>query len=352
MKTYIPKDYIGRLGPDHPGVAVFAVDFDDTLCADAYPKIGEPNMKMINLVRSLKEQGHKIILDTCRENNMPEGSELLTEAVVWCRHYDITFDAHNENLPELIERYGGDCRKISADFYVDKDSIAGSSGMWVNQEDIYFTSSLCGKVILATDEQKKDADPIGARAAHIAAMTAAYYAKTDIDPREAVLVERHIGEGTTYFYVNRTRVNVKPDDIPESFAPPDESGLKTGNAISAYPTSAVREESGLRPRPDLISPFFMERTGLHLAKGAIKYTDRNWENGIPLTRHLEGLERHIMQYKMGLEDEDHLAAAACNLMFLIHTEEAINRDLLPDELADLPLYLSAERIEDNESKCE
>ena len=255
----IDKDYMGRL--QVPGVAVFAVDFDDTLCADAYPKIGEPNMKMINLVRSLKEQGHKIILDTCRENNMPEGSELLTEAVVWCRHYDITFDAHNENLPELIERYGGDCRKISADFYVDKDSIAGSSGMWVNQEDIYFTSSLCGKVILATDEQKKDADPIGARAAHIAAMTAAYYAKTDIDPCEVVLVERPIGDGIKYFYINRTSVNVNQDNAPETFAPPSETILEEAARIVegdrmqmygppefSYPQIAVSYSAVMRKR--------------------------------------------------------------------------------------------------------
>jgi hypothetical protein len=35
----------------------------------------------------------------------------------------LVFDAYNENLPELIERYGGDCRKISADFYADDKNI-------------------------------------------------------------------------------------------------------------------------------------------------------------------------------------------------------------------------------------
>ena len=29
------------------------------------------------------------------------------------------YDAVNENLPEIIERYGGDSRKIFADIYID-----------------------------------------------------------------------------------------------------------------------------------------------------------------------------------------------------------------------------------------
>ena len=116
----IPTNYIGRLGPEHPGVAVFAVDFDGTLCESAYPKIGDAKYDMINYVKSLKAQGHKLVLHTCREG------ELLADALAWCRMYFqeiIPFDAVNENLPELIEMYGGDCRKISADYYVEVDSI-------------------------------------------------------------------------------------------------------------------------------------------------------------------------------------------------------------------------------------
>jgi hypothetical protein len=35
----------------------------------------------------------------------------------------LVFDAYNENLPERIAEYGGDCRKISADFYADDKNI-------------------------------------------------------------------------------------------------------------------------------------------------------------------------------------------------------------------------------------
>ena len=95
---------------------LYAVDFDGTLCANAWPDIGEPNIAFIRHFRELREQGHKLILWTCREG------EALQRAIDWCADYGLGFDAHNENLPELTELYGNDCRKIGADFYVDDKS--------------------------------------------------------------------------------------------------------------------------------------------------------------------------------------------------------------------------------------
>ena len=53
---------------------------------------------------------------TCRCGNQ------LEEAVEWCRKWELEFDAVNENLPEIIERYGSDGRKIYADVYIDDKS--------------------------------------------------------------------------------------------------------------------------------------------------------------------------------------------------------------------------------------
>jgi hypothetical protein len=92
---------------------VFAVDFDGYLCKSAWPDIGEPNFEIIQHFRGLREQGHKLILWTCREG------ELLQAAIEWCADFGLGFDAVNTNLPERIEQYGGDCRKISADWYCD-----------------------------------------------------------------------------------------------------------------------------------------------------------------------------------------------------------------------------------------
>jgi len=96
---------------------IYAIDFDGTLCTNAYPNIGKKRRKWIAYTKRRKKQGHKIILWTCRVGDK------LTEAVQWCKHQRIYFDAVNENLQSRIDIYGGDTRKISADFYVDDRNI-------------------------------------------------------------------------------------------------------------------------------------------------------------------------------------------------------------------------------------
>jgi len=65
---------------------------------------------------------------------------------------------------------------------------------------------------------------------------------------------------------------------------------------------------------------------------------RNWEKGIPTSRLLDSGLRHAFQYLEGCQDEDHLAQAAWNFLALLHTEEMIERGVLPKELNDLPSY--------------
>ena len=72
--------------------------------------------------------------------------------------------------------------------------------------------------------------------------------------------------------------------------------------------------------------------------GAAKYAERNWERGMPFSRCVASLKRHVMKYQQGLRDEDHLAAIMFNAMALIHYEEMINRGVLPAELNDMPVY--------------
>ena len=72
--------------------------------------------------------------------------------------------------------------------------------------------------------------------------------------------------------------------------------------------------------------------------GAAKYAERNWENGMPFSRCVASLKRHLMKYQQGKRDEDHLAAIMFNAMALIHYEEMIERGLLPAELNDMPDY--------------
>lgn len=98
---------------DTNGNRILAIDFDGTLCTPAWPGIGEPMDEMIEYVKEQRAAGTRLILWTNRSG------ENLEEAVEWCKQRGLEFDTVNENLPELIELYKNDCRKINADIYID-----------------------------------------------------------------------------------------------------------------------------------------------------------------------------------------------------------------------------------------
>ena len=78
-------------------MAIWAFDFDGTLCEDRFPEIGPAKLQAIEKAKSIKAEGNIIILWTCRVN------ERLAEAVEFCRGYGLEFDYVNENVPENIE---------------------------------------------------------------------------------------------------------------------------------------------------------------------------------------------------------------------------------------------------------
>ena len=83
-----------------------AVDFDGTLCYSHWPELGQPNYALISYLQEWKRNGNKLILWTCR------AGDALSKAVEWCREQNLEFDAINDNLPEIIEYYGHNSRKI------------------------------------------------------------------------------------------------------------------------------------------------------------------------------------------------------------------------------------------------
>lgn len=101
---------------------IYAIDFDGTLCDNKYPEIGEPKEDVIRAVKYAQESGVKFILWTCREG------EKLQQAVEWCAEHGITFDAVNDNLPEINEQFGNNCRKVFADWYIDDRNARGFFG--------------------------------------------------------------------------------------------------------------------------------------------------------------------------------------------------------------------------------
>lgn len=96
---------------------IIAVDFDGTLCYSNWPELGEPNLPLIDYLIKLQNKGDKIILWTCRSG------EPLAAAIDWCQQHNLYFDAINDNLPEVVEMYGSNSRKITCDLYIDDRSL-------------------------------------------------------------------------------------------------------------------------------------------------------------------------------------------------------------------------------------
>ena len=102
---------------DFSGV-IIAVDFDNTLAFTRYPEILSPNYEVIDFVHNAKAGGATIILWTCRDG------EALQAALEWCDNNNVPIDYVNENAPERVKIYGSDCRKISADIYIDDKAVS------------------------------------------------------------------------------------------------------------------------------------------------------------------------------------------------------------------------------------
>lgn len=97
---------------------IIAVDFDGTLCVNAWPEIGEPIHSVINYVKRRQANGARIILWTNRTGTA------LENAVKWCEENGIVLSAVNENLPEIIEAFDGESRKIFANEYLDDRALS------------------------------------------------------------------------------------------------------------------------------------------------------------------------------------------------------------------------------------
>ena len=106
-------------------MSIIAVDFDGVICVSEFPNIGRPHINVIDALIKRRKKGDKLILWTCRHD------KLLDDAVAFCRNMGLEFDAVNENLDFMIEKYG-DSRKVYADYYLDDKSVTPD---WLFERD-------------------------------------------------------------------------------------------------------------------------------------------------------------------------------------------------------------------------
>ncbi len=115
--------------------------------------------------------------------------------------------------------------------------------------------------------------------------------------------------------------------------------IKDSGKRAEFSTGAIRDTSEGKGRFDLLPLLTLQDLALHYEKGACKYSDRNWEAGIPTSRMYDSAMRHAIQFFLGKEDEDHLIAAIWNLIGLREIKNRIDLGILPEEIDDIPYLL-------------
>jgi len=104
-----------------------AVDFDGTIVSIDYPKIGVLRNGAKKVITKWYKDGHTIIINSCRNGEMEK------DMIRFLVHNRIPFHYVNQNSKALIDLYGGDTRKISADIYFDDKNPEGfKSWRWAD----------------------------------------------------------------------------------------------------------------------------------------------------------------------------------------------------------------------------
>src|SRR5699024_11535409 len=104
---------------------------------------------------------------------------------------------------------------------------------------------------------------------------------------------------------------------------------------------AVRDMKRGVGRMDLLPWYGIMEVSKHCEEGAEKYGEHNVDKGIPLHSLCDSAARHLAKFIAGETDEDHLRAAAWNLLW------ALKQRTTHPELDDL--YSHKEKVEDTES---
>lgn len=97
-------------------------------------------------------------------------------------------------------------------------------------------------------------------------------------------------------------------------------------------------------RYDMLPVKALKALAIHYERGIGKYSERNWEKGLSLSRHLNSAMRHLQNYLEGDRVEDHLSACVWNVFCIQHNFEMISRGILPISLNDLPNYLEVMHV--------
>ena len=106
--------------------------------------------------------------------------------------------------------------------------------------------------------------------------------------------------------------------------------IKDSGDRTKFNTGAVRDMHEGKGRMDLLPMTAIIELSKHCEEGAKKYGEHNVDKGIPQHSFCDSAMRHLIKYMRGDEDENHLRAAAWNIMW------ALNQSVVRPHLNDLP----------------
>ena len=98
---------------------IISIDFDGTIVYESWPEPGAVFPNAREVINELYEKGHTIVINTCRSGKHEGVAQDVLE------NNNINYHWINTNVPDLIHKYGMDCRKISADVYIDNKQLGG-----------------------------------------------------------------------------------------------------------------------------------------------------------------------------------------------------------------------------------
>lgn len=110
--------------------------------------------------------------------------------------------------------------------------------------------------------------------------------------------------------------------------------IKDSGERTEFSTGAVRDMHAGKGDMASVPWEAILRLSVHYENGAQKYERWNFRKGIPVSSFIDSACRHLAKYQCGLDDEDHLAAAAFNVLGAMLMENT-----MPD-MVDLPLRKS------------
>ena len=117
------------------------------------------------------------------------------------------------------------------------------------------------------------------------------------------------------------RNHIEQPELDDAVKERTERKIVGGDVLQEFETGAHRDTCEGKGDMSLLPWEALERISIHYQLGAKKYGRNNWKKGMPSERYVDSAVRHLYKALKGFRDEDHLAAAAWNVMAAIWNDE-------------------------------